>query len=239
MSRREKKNKTNIVGKKKVPYDEIILKDGIEYKYCRVCTKLLLLTDFHKHKQVKNSWKSGHQFECKKCKNTKINPLLNPLRTSDQMRESSEGSRLRGIVIPKGKMDSYVIFKKFKNKCFKCKKHLDINKKGTYEIDHTLPHSLWWGYSTEDATLLCYDHNQEKTNKWPSEYYTTKELIRLSKLTGWDFDLLNGKPTMCKENVDRFLNNRNDFEKTWLKRGSGKKFLIKETKKLKSFGFIK
>ena len=53
MSRREKKNKTNIVGKKKVPYDEIILKDGIEYKYCRVCTKLLLLTDFHKHKQVK------------------------------------------------------------------------------------------------------------------------------------------------------------------------------------------
>ena len=44
---------------------------------------------------------------------------------------------------------------------------------------------------------------------------------------------------MCKENVDRFLNNRNDFEKTWLKRGSGKKFLIKETKKLKSFGFIK
>ena len=98
---------------------------------------------------------------------------------------------------------------------------------------------MWWGYSTEDATLLCYDHNQEKTNKWPSEYYTTKELIRLSKLTGWDFDLLNGKPTMCKENVDRFLNNRNDFEKTWLKRGSGKKFLIKETKKLKSFGFIK
>ena len=63
MSRREKKNKTNIVGKKKVPYDEIILKDGIEYKYCRVCTKLLLLTDFHKHKHVNNSSKSGHQFE--------------------------------------------------------------------------------------------------------------------------------------------------------------------------------
>ena len=65
------------------------------------------------------------------------------------------------------------------------------------------------------------------------------ELKRLSELTGWDFDLLNGKPTMSKENVDRFLNKRNDFEKTWLKRGSGKKFLIKETKKLKSFGFIK
>ena len=75
MSRREKKNKTNIVGKKKVPYDVIILKGGVEHKYCRVCTKLLLLTDFHKHKQVKNSWKSGHQFECKSCKNTKINPL--------------------------------------------------------------------------------------------------------------------------------------------------------------------
>jgi len=43
---------------------------------------------------------------------------------------------------------------------------------------------------------------------------------------------------MCKENVDRFLNNRDDFETTWVKRSSGKKFLIKETKKLKSFGFI-
>ena len=137
MSRRTKVNTTNIKGHKKVPYDEIIVKDGIQYKYCRVCTKLLLLTDFHKHKRVKNSWKSGHQFECKSCKNTKINPLLNPLRTSDQMRESSEGSRLRGIVIPKGKMDSSVIFSKFQNKCFKCDKHLDIKKKGTYDTSKT------------------------------------------------------------------------------------------------------
>ena len=154
------------------------------------------------------------------------------------MRESSEGSRLRGIVIPKGKMDSSVIFSKFQNKCFKCDKHLDIKKKGTYEIDHTLPHSLWWGYSTEDATLLCYDCNQEKTDKWPKDFYTKKELKKLSEMTGWDFDLLNGKPQMCKENVNRFLKNQDYFTEIWLQRGSGKKFLIKETKKLRRFGFL-
>ncbi len=238
MNRRAKVNTTNIKGIKKVPYDEIIIQGDIEYKYCRVCTKLLPLTDFHKHKQVKNSWKTGRQFECKTCKNTKINPFLNPLRTSDQLRESSEWSRLRGLVIPKGKMDSNEIFEKFKCKCFKCNKHLDINKKGTYEVDHTLPHSLWWGYSTEDATLLCYDHNQEKTDKWPSDFYTKEELKRLSELTGWDFDLLNGKPQMCRENVNKFLENQEYFTKMWLKRDSGKKFLIKEKKKLKRFGFL-
>ena len=236
IKRRQSINKTNIKGNKKVPYNETFIIDNEEHKYCRVCTELLPVSMFHKHN---GKWsKTGYQLECKYCKNGKINPYLNPKRTSDQLRESSEWSRLRGIIIPKGKINSIVIFDKFNNSCFNCNKHLDINESNSYQIDHTLPHSLWWGYSTEDCTLLCYDCNQEKTDKWPSEYYTIKQLLELSKLTGWDIDLLSGEPQMCIDSVNKFLTNREYFTNLWLQRDSGKKFLIKETKKLKRYGFI-
>jgi len=241
--RRQSINTTNIKGNKKVPYDEVVTIDNEEHKYCRVCTELLPVSEFHKHKPIEQSsgkfaWKTGYQFECKSCKNGKINAYLNPKRTPDQLRESSEYSRLRGIVIPKGKIDSVVIFDKFGCKCFNCEKPLNIDEKGTYEIDHTLPHSLWWGYSTEDCTLLCYDCNQGKTNKWPSKYYTVEQLLELTKLTGWDIELLSGEPQMCIDSVNKFLDNREYFTNLWLQRDSGKKFLIKEIKKLERYGFI-
>ena len=68
------------------------------WKYCRVCEWLQPLDNFHKHKPRGRSFRSGHQLECRVCKNTRINPDLNPKRTSDQHREASQRRRLYSLI---------------------------------------------------------------------------------------------------------------------------------------------
>jgi hypothetical protein len=41
---------------------------------------------------------------------------------------------------------------------------------------------------------LCKQHNGEKAEKWPGEYYTDAELRRLAPLVGIDYKVLRGPP---------------------------------------------
>ena len=189
------------------------------WKYCRVCEWLQPLQNFDLHKPNTGSFRSGRQLECKICKRTKINPVLNPLRTSDQHREAAQRRRLYGILSGElGKINSKEIFEKFDGKCFNCGKPLEFRDGKIIggAIDHTLPARYLWPLTTENATLLCNECNNKKHDKWPSEFYDKKKLKKLAVLTGIPFDVLSGKPKLNPESLKKILANVDKFIEDWI-----------------------
>ncbi len=186
-----KETKTNTLiesGDFEISLDDYV-SESERYKYCIICNALKPLTAFHKHAVLK----SGRQGECVLCK-TVYNGIKNQTRITDQHREAAQKRRLYLDITGGGKIDSGAIRARFGHKCFKCSCDLNGPKDG--HLDHTLPVSLLWPLTTNNATLLCSRHNGEKSGKWPSEFYSAAELKRLAVLTGIDLSILNGPPQM-------------------------------------------
>jgi len=205
------------------------------WKYCRVCEWLQPIGEtisrtrstrgktigsaFHYHKPNSRSFRSERQLECKACKR-EINRVLNPLRTSDQHRESAQRRRMYALVAGEaGKLDSKAVFERFGGKCFNCSKRLTWAKRGAKDlvIDHTLPIYYLWPVTTESATLLCKGCNAEKSDRWPSEYYSRSKLQRLAVLTGIPLGVLRGPPILNPEAVRLIRANVDAFLETWIK----------------------
>lgn len=105
------------------------------------------------------------------------------------------------------KIDSKTIHERFGYKCFKCGKDLSTVKSAIERpLDQTLPIYYLFPLSTDNATLLCRDHNGEKSGKWPSEYYNPTELKKLSVITGIDYDILQGKAFYNPDALDNLKN---------------------------------
>lgn len=159
------------------------------FKYCLLCSKLKPVQQFHRHK----SMSSGFQGECKLCK-TLYNTIKNKTRLTDQHQEAANRRRMFGEITGSHRVDVNVIRTRFNVACFKCGLDLAPSSGNKENFDHTLPVSFLWPLTTDNATLLCSRCNGEKTNKWPSEFYTKDELKHLSIQTGIKFDLLAGDP---------------------------------------------
>ena len=101
------------------------------------------------------------------------------------------------------KINSEEIYKRFDYRCFKCGR--DLRKVDTKErpLDHTLPAVFLWPLTTENATLLCREHNGEKSGNWPSAYYSANELKTLAVLTGIPYETLAGPPHYNPEAIER------------------------------------
>ena len=230
--RREVKNRTDIFRSGNLPdgatsqtvHDaegkEVEPKDAT-HKYCRTCTELLPLDDFALHR---TKAKSGYQWECKDCKNVYNNhpDAGNVKRTSEQFRESAMYARMRGLIVKSENLNHEEIFERFDSRCFNCDQELDIEDSDQYDIDHTLPVSLWWPLTNEDATLLCSSRyegfegcNNSKHAKWPGEFYDEDQLRELSDLTGIDYDILSGEPFMCPETVETFTDDMEGWIERW------------------------
>jgi len=143
----------------------------------------------------------GHQLECKACKKFFVNAPLNPQRNPQQFKE--DGLRRRAIEVlvnnllernlvhfefesrTKKEFSEY-IWNKFDCKCFKCGKELPLDE---MHLDHTMPLAYLYRLD-ETATCLCGTHNAQKSDHFPVEYYTSDELVKLSKITGLPMDLL-------------------------------------------------
>ncbi|WP_299616841.1 hypothetical protein [uncultured Tateyamaria sp.] len=165
-----------------------------EFKYCIVCGALKPFELFDTHR----SRRTGRQGECRTCKQV-YNSIKNQTRLVEQHREASQKRRLYTHFEERDKMDIAAIYERFGNQCFKC--GLDLasdltagvaRKEGN--LDHTLPVFYLWPLTTNNATLLCREHNGEKAEKWPSVYYSDAELRRLSALTGIEYGELSGEP---------------------------------------------
>ena len=141
--------------------------------------------------------------ECRSCKGA-INAILNPLRTAQQLHESAVRRRvadllLQGVNKP---VDIGNLFERFDSKCFKCGKNLVQKARQTWEIDHILPSRYLFPLRLQNAALLCIGCNNSKHGRWPSEFYTNSELLRLSSITGADLVLLASAKPIVNKDID-------------------------------------
>lgn len=170
-----------------------------EYKYCIVCSTMKPLIYFDLH----GARATGRQGECRLCKSI-YNSIKNQTRLTEQHREAAQKRRLYLDLSGGVHIKAQEIFDRFEYRCFKCGKDLrNIQDQRERPLDHTLPARYLWPLTTENATLLCRQHNGEKSDKWPAEYYTLEEQKRLAVITGLDFDLLHGLPQYNPDALSR------------------------------------
>ena len=170
------------------------------WKQCGTCGRVLPFRAFSRHAKWSPLEK---QMECRDCKAV-INTDLNPKRTKEQLHESSVRRRtadmlLRGISVRLNHAD---LFHRFGGKCFKSGKPLDINNRESWAIDHILPSRWLYPLTLENAALLSKEANDNKNDRWPSEFYTNEELKRLAKITGANLELIARKKPVVNSNID-------------------------------------
>lgn len=171
-------------------------------------------------KRVKSYY--GHQLECKACKKFFVNAALNPMRNSQQFREDGLRRRATEVLVnylldkelvhhefrKKTKKEfSEHIWSKFGQRCFKCGKKLALDE---MHLDHTMPLAFLYRLD-ESATCLCANHNSQKRDHFPIDYYTEDELKRLSSITGLGDEILHSKSAnsvvvkLLRDNIEWFF----------------------------------
>jgi len=190
-------------GKFAVLHDDYI-EEAQEYKYCIICNTMKPLVYFDRHA----SRKSGRQGECTLCKRI-YNAIKNQSRIPDQHREAAQKRRLYLDLAGTQKINIGEIFDRFNYCCFKCKKRFTGPRDKNARLDHTLPVLFLWPLTSENATLLCKEHNGEKSGKWPSRYYSKRELKQLTIITGISYNVLSGPPQYNPEAINLLKNKEN------------------------------
>ena len=185
-------------GRFTILHDDYI-EEAQDYKYCIICNTIKPLDMFDKHSRRK----SGRQGECTLCKKV-YNAIKNQTRLTDQHREAAQKRRMYLDLSGNRKINSEEVYKRFDYRCFKCRKDLrKVADAKERPLDHTLPAVFLWPLTTENATLLCREHNGEKSGKWPSDYYLDNELRRLAVLTGVQYETLAGPAHYNPEAIER------------------------------------
>ena len=173
------------------------------WKQCNTCGRILPNSHFSRHSRWGPLEK---QMECRACKGA-INALLNPLRTPEQHHESSFRRRLADLLFEgeDQSIDIDDLFERFESKCFKTKKTLDKNNRSTWHIDHILPSRWLYPLTKINAALLSSEANENKKDRWPSEFYTNTELVELSRITGANLELLSSATPILNRDIDANL----------------------------------
>lgn len=108
----------------------------------------------------------------------KISKAFSGTNHPNYVNGASYNGRIRKTDIKEnfGVTDKKEVFKKFKNKCFKC------GSKKFLTIDHHLPFSRGGLLTFTNCVLLCRSCNSKKNAKVPEDFYNEKELNKLKKL---------------------------------------------------------
>ena len=172
---------------------------------------------FHKH----NAKRTKHQNECRACKKWKINDSFNPLRTIDQLNESSLITRERKLFLRESEILQKIkdrtgaglksqVWNRFGQKCFYCGKTLTLDQ---VQLDHTRPLAYLWPID-EHATCLCAEHNNLKKDKFPVDVYSYEQLAELSEICGLSLgDLL--KREVNRSELERVIADIVTFARLW------------------------
>lgn len=162
----------------------------------------------------------GHQLECKACKKFFVNAPLNPQRNAQQFKEDGLRRRALEILVNKlldrnlvhfeferktKKEFSEYIWKKFGKKCFKCGPSSKEISLDDMALDHTMPLAYLYRLD-ETATCLCSSHNSQKSDHFPVDFYSENELLKLSEITGLDYETLHSK-TVNKDVLKLLIEN--------------------------------
>jgi len=170
------------------------------WKQCNTCGRIMPASAFSGHK----GWGPlEKQMECRSCKAV-INTNLNPKRTKEQLHESASRRRTAELLLvgENERLDFKDLFERFEGKCFKTGKPLKIEDRISWAIDHILPSRWLYPLSKENAALLSKEANDNKRDKWPSEFYTNNELKRLAEITGANLELISRKKPKINQNID-------------------------------------
>jgi hypothetical protein len=206
--------------------EQFLLQEGspIHLKKCSYCDRLLPVDParlgalaFHKH----NAKLTKHQNECRACKKWRINDQFNPIRTKDQLHESSVITRERKLFLREPEVLQRIkdrtgaglkskVWERFGRKCFRCDRPVALED---YQLDHTRPLAYLWPID-EHATCLCARCNNEKKEKFPVEFYTLQQLTRLAKITGLALTELQ-KKQLNEEELARILGDLSAFARDW------------------------
>jgi len=196
----------------------------ISLKKCAYCQRYLPLDpdrlgvlSFHKH----NAKRTNHQNECRSCKTWRINKVLNPLRTPDQLHESSAITRERKLLLREPEILEEIkertgaglkslVWERFGRKCFNCGRELELTE---VQLDHTRPLAYLWPID-EYATCLCADCNNAKKEKFPVDFYSAEKRDELAAITGIARAELDKKEVNPKE-LARLLANLAQFAVEW------------------------
>lgn len=196
----------------------------IHVKKCSYCQRHLPLDpmvlgalSFHKH----NAKKTFHQNECRACKKWRINDTFNPRRTPDQLHESSVITRERKILLREPEILQEIkqrtgaglrsqVWNRFNRACFVCKAPVELNE---FQLDHTRPLAYLWPID-EYATCLCAEHNNLKKDRFPIDFYTSRQLVELSHITGLSLQELS-KKSINESELQRIINNIEVFAQEW------------------------
>lgn len=197
---------------------------SIFLKKCCYCQRHLPLNPnllgsvaFHKH----NAKKTKHQNECRACKKWRINDEFNPIRTTDQLHESSVITRERKIFLREPMILQEIkertgaglksqIWEKFDRKCFYCDRPVKLDE---FQLDHTRPLAYLWPID-EHATCLCPEHNNLKKDKFPVDFYNDDQLRRLAGITGLPYEELI-KKSVNEDELARILEDIVGFSREW------------------------
>jgi hypothetical protein len=200
--------------------------DGAEItlKKCSYCGRMLPVDParlgtlaFHKH----NAKRTKHQNECRACKKWRINDDFNPKRTVDQLHESSVITRERQLFLREPQRLQYYkqrtgaglksqVWNRFGRKCFYCGRPLKLAE---VQLDHTRPLAYLWPID-EHATCLCPEHNNQKQDKFPVDFYSDIQLRELSRITGLPYEQLAAKELNMVE-LDRIRGGIVTFAREW------------------------
>lgn len=170
------------------------------WKQCNTCGKILPASAFSGHR----GWGPlEKQMECRSCKSV-INAKLNPKRTKEQLHESSVKRRVADLFLEgeNERLDFKELFERFDSRCFKTGKVLDINDRKSWVIDHLLPSRFLYPLRKENAVLLSREANENKRDRWPSQFYTNNELKRLAMITGANLLIISSKKPIVNPNID-------------------------------------
>lgn len=196
----------------------------IHVKKCSYCGRYLPLDidrigqlSFHKHK----SKRTYHQNECRACKKWRINDSFNPIRTHDQLHESSVITRERKLLLREPEILQAIkdrtgaglksqIWERFGRRCFYCKMELELED---VRLDHTRPLAYLWPID-EHATCLCADHNSQKSDKFPVDFYTKEQLAELAAITGLPLVELTAR-VFNEVELQRILSDPVTFAREW------------------------
>jgi len=170
------------------------------WKQCGTCGRVLPFEAFSRHAR----WSPlERQLECRACKGA-INAGLNPKRTKEQLHEGSFRRRIADMLL-KGenqRIDLKALFTRFNSRCFKTGKLLDIRRRGTWAVDHILPSKYLYPLTVTNAALLSRAANENKRDRWPSDFYTNSEQVRLAMITGSDLGVLSSPQPVVNKDVD-------------------------------------
>lgn len=224
--------------------------NGDLYMYCTHQENQMLLPIFEftinrANKQYHRMNLDGNPYQpyCKESKRLYQNSVGNKMRDKNQLIEGTQGSRTRGLLTSlyyknEDKCPEIEkIFEKFDNKCFKTGKILDIDDRGSYEIDHLMPASGYFPLNNNTATLLSTEANQAKNDTHPKKFYGDEKFSKLCEILEYPIDKISDECYTLNDDVlYDFNENFDNIIKVWENKNRNKisfnKYVVKEMNRI-------